>query len=619
MPVTEPIVTMHLTDATALSDSTPTTVDNSSFANISGLKTPHDYYPLFMTLEHNINILDGSLIAFNQSDLSLSYFSNTLSSNDCTSSSTITINFSNTHIIPGIVLYFGDIRAVDKITLTYLYNNSALSSSEFYPDKDEYRVNSGSINFNKIIINFNTTKFPGMFNRLQYIEYGFKYVWNKDNIISATINEEINPISSVVPINTCELTIYDGSNEFNILNKEGVYKYLRPEDKFDVSGVIDGTTYNFGSFYLDTWSGNKPYEIQFNLISPIGLLDKKKYFNGGIIDVKSSVIPTAYDILKSVLDDAGLKINETYTISEDLKDTPILGELPIRTYREIIQLVAFTAKACIDDTRDGIIKIYRQSEAIQNTFPPDILFDPIQLTLSEPVTSITVKTHTYDVPMQESEYENIFEGNLTKNITLRITTDKPIFDVRYKKATGTSYTPYTKFTSGKYYFDFTPDETTGYTIQVSSFKDTEQTYIHNISYPDKAYEPKENVISIDNVTTIFNDCNYFGVEDVKGNIKSFVSNLEKYYVDNTIKIECETIYSEEIKTGTKCSLWVEFNQYCIGTITKQRINLSGGFISNMTIIAQDDNLTAYYFATNGVAHDGTTGQYDLMSNDNFLI
>jgi hypothetical protein len=153
-----------------------------------------------------------------------------------------------------------------------------------------------------------------------------------------------------------------------------------------VYAFVNNTETPMGVYYLDTWDGNKPYEITFNLISILGILDKTTYYGGGIIGY-NEVNPTAYDLIVNILNDAGLTIGEDFAVSEDLKDTKVFGLLPICSHKEAIQNAAFTASACIDDTKDGKIKIYRQNQDIRFTLDQNVLFDPVNVTKNEVVGS----------------------------------------------------------------------------------------------------------------------------------------------------------------------------------------------------------------------------------------
>ena len=616
MPKTKVMVEMDLTDVNIVGDSTSSAINNSTFADISKINEEHTPYSPFMTLEHNICILDGSLEVFDSENLDLSYFSSTLSDDDCISNDKITIDFGESHSIAGVGLDFGTDSFPDKVTLTYFYENKILDANDFYPNNQKYTEKYGCEGFNKIEIEMSTTKFPRMFTRLQSIEYGFKYSWQGENIISCQVNEEVNPVSSKVPINTCSVTIYDKSNEFNILNPQGVYKYLQTKQKFNIYSVVNDTQRQMGVYFLDTWDGNKPYEITFNLISPLGILDRTTYFEGGIIDE----MPTAYDCLVDILNDAGLKIDTDYTISNDLKNTTVLGLIPICSHKEAIQNVAFTANACIDDTRDGIIKIYIQNQDIRFTLESNILFDNVNVSKNEIVTGLDITLYKYDLNTLESDYREVFNGYIDKNQTVRITSTEPIFGIRYKFSSAENFTYLdpnkNDYTTGKFYFDFTASVSGTYLIQIQPFKVITTVYSKRSNVLPNH---KENILKIDKATLLFDRGYFFGTEITVGNIETFANNLMNFYEYNTLKVEFEYLSDCKILSGQRGSIFTEFNQYLIGSMLSQRTNAGSGFLTSGVMIANNNNLTDYYFATDGTNNGTSEGQYELYSNDNFLI
>lgn len=619
---TTAVIEMDLTEENIASDGSVSATHNSGFADISEINTPHNPYNPFMTLEHNICVLDGSLEVYDPQNVSFSYFSSTLSADDCSSSEKITITFNNTHSLAGLVFDFGTHGFLGEITLTYLNSTTVLNANDFYPTGSVYTEKYGCEGFNKIEIEFTETRFPRMFMRLQSIEYGFKYNWKSENIISCQINEEVNPISSKVPINTCQVTIYDKSNEFNILNPKGVYKYLQEKQKFHIYGIINGSQEQMGVYFLDTWDASKPYEITFNLISQLGVLDRTTYYDGGIIGFDDSY--SAYDCLQNILTDAGLTETTDFTISNDLKNINVIGLIPICTHKEAIQNVAFTANACIDDTRDGIIKIYNQNQDTRYNISPNMIFDSVKVNKNEIVTGIDITLHYFDVSTSSSDFKEIFNGYIEANQTIRIMSTEPIFGARYSKDGGSFVNldpnpPSSEYTIGKFYFDFTAGSSGIYLFQVSPFKPSKTIYRKRIQSPIP--NSKENILKIENATLLYDD-GYYWSEPVTGNVSGFSDNLINFYRNNNLKIEFEYLFDGNIKTGQKGSIFTEFNQYCIGSISNQRINLGSGFLSSAVMTANNGNLTDYYFATDGTAGGTTTGQYELYGledEENILI
>lgn len=126
-------------------------------------------------------------------------------------------------------------------------------------------------------------------------------------------------------------------------------------------------------------------------------------------------------------------------------------------------------------------------------------------------------------------------------------------------------------------------------------------------------------MKIDKATLLFDRGYFFGTEITVGNIETFANNLMNFYEYNTLKVEFEYLSDCKILSGQRGSIFTEFNQYLIGSMLSQRTNAGSGFLTSGVMIANNNNLTDYYFATDGTNNGTSEGQYELYSNDNFLI
>jgi hypothetical protein len=226
--------------------------------------------------------------------------------------------------------------------------------------------------------------------------------------------------------------------------------------------------------------------------------------------------------------------------------------------------------------------------------------------------------HYYDFPSSGNDYKDVFNGELNASEIKRIMSREPIFSVRYKKDNSGDFiylTPGEDFTVGKYYFDFTPSVSGVYLFQILPFK--ESTSIYSKRSGKVLPWRKENILRVEKATLLFGSGYYFGTFNNSGNIEKFADNLMNFYEYNTLKIDFEYLSYGSIKTGQKGSIFTDFNQYLIGSILSQRINLSEGLITRCEMIANNKNLTNFYFATNGVDATGNTGQYELDLSVNF--
>jgi hypothetical protein len=171
------------------------------------------------------------------------------------------------------------------------------------------------------------------------------------DIKSAKVVEEFNPISDTLPINTFELVLYSANADFSILNPSGIYATLKNKQPLVVYEICGINTVLIGQYFLDTWENISATQIRFTCSDLLGMLDTVIY-DGGIWLSAISI----GDLVKSILN----SIDIDCEIDPDLYDTPVKGWIPICSYREALQQIAFASGAYITCARQpGIIKIGR--------------------------------------------------------------------------------------------------------------------------------------------------------------------------------------------------------------------------------------------------------------------
>ncbi len=587
------------------SDSTYSTSNNQNFANIENLGNKLISFPKLMTLEHNINVLNGTIQHIQKNKTyGISYCGSNISDRALKVNNS-EINITLKHIIDtdieGITFYFGDTISVGELTVKFISSdNKSILTKLFEPKSNIYKMQVSVSKFKYIKIIFNKTKFPQVYPKLQLIEFGINYYFTNENIISCVIDEEVYPISNILPINTCDITLYSKENEFNPFVHDSMFYALSPNSLINIYGIYNDNRFIMGKFYLDTWDSTKNYELTLHCISILGKLDKIKFYNGGLIGYNNKpTVDNSIKILKDIFNDLGYKENSNYTIQPDITAVPLSGELPVKTYREAIQLVAFTAGYYIDDTRDGIIKIGETTHTNDLYIDKSITFEPIKITENEDITKINVDINNIDY-RSLSEFSTVFKGDLLANETKVIITNNPIISAQYRKGTGEWINIYLQYI-GTYKISIKADSLGGeYAVQTQYFNSEKYTISESMKSDRQI---KDNEISITNNTLLYSYSESGGEE----NITAFIKRIKDYYSYNKYKVEFDFINNGTFRTGKTVSIYTQYNQLMIGTILKQHINLSGGFISTVTMIANNKDLNYDYYAT--------TGNYELICGD----
>ena len=164
------------------------------------------------------------------------------------------------------------------------------------------------------------------------------------DIKSVTLVEEFDPLSATLPIDTLELVLYSTDTDFSIINPSTPYDVLENRQPMVVYEVSGTSQVLIGQFYLDTWENVSDTLIKFNCIDLLGLLDTLTY-KGGIW-----LSPIAMgDLITNILSE----VNIASAIDPDLYSFPITGWIPICSYREALQQIAFAAGASVTGARQG--------------------------------------------------------------------------------------------------------------------------------------------------------------------------------------------------------------------------------------------------------------------------
>lgn len=573
----------ELTEESALKNATFYAENNSDFCTISKLRTNISEYMPFMTLEHNINVLDGTLETFNSSSYDLSYLSTNVSDENCVSTNEIVVSLAETYSIYGITFDFGNIDFLDQISVDYMKDSEIIKSYDLYPNSRYYTSDIFAELFNKIVIKFKSTRFPGMFTKMQYLYLGKIYNWD-DEVLSCDITENVNPISKEIKTNTCELSVYSEENDFNVVDPNGPFRYLGKNQKLKLYVDCDGSEYNFGLFFLDTWDASVKNVIKFNLISPIGILSRITCYDGWFalnpIETPYREGDTVYSALKKLFDNytSDIYSNLSYSVSENLT-TPLFGTIPYGDYKKVIQAIAFCSCASVNDTRDGVIKVSRiiENESSSEINLNNILGEiKVSLIESPSVVELHYTKYEYHDKTEDGKYKELTTLNLTKGVKTKITSSKPIEYVRYKKTSSSQWTYLSDTAYNLYYFDFTPAETATYTFQIIEME-SDNSGLHIFDISEKTNQV-ENVVKIDSDPLIFH-----GVND-NGNDNEFIENIKKYYGNVPYMVEFEFINNGTIKTGDVVTVETDLGYKIKGYLIEQNISLSGGMISKAKVI-----------------------------------
>lgn len=562
----------ELIDVGAKDDSTPGATQNQTFADILLLKQDNADRPPTMTMEWNYSILDGTManLSDNLEDAQYPYFSDSVSdeNGDFETPPVLEVEFEGNHSSAGLSILFDGAYPEEMKVSWYGLDNKIISEVTFYPI-DKYAVLNNNVeNYWKIRIEFVSTKIPYRFLKILNIDYGIKLKWAGENIIKATITEELDPISSELSINTLEHTIYSADKSFNILNPQGIYKFFQPKQKIIVREKIDDELVEMGTFYLDTQSSLSETQISFHAIDALGILDKSQFKKGRIYEDVN-----AGEIIAEIMASAGW---EDYTVSSELESVKISGHIPICSHRQALQQVVFAIRAVVDCSRSDKIKIYRQSRNVTYRVKRDRIFIGGNIQVKNYISDVEITTHHYELKEEETK---IFDGTLQEGLN-EITFSQP--------SVITSLSAGTVIESGVNYAVIQMQSQGICIVMGKQYADHTSTYITSDPYIPAGETRKS--IQVPSATMV-----------TKDNVYLLAESLFNYY--SLRKQANKKILLNNEKVGEWIDIQSQQGMYVNGGIEKQVIDLTGGFLSELSIIGYN-TVDAYLYYTGKEMHTG---------------
>ncbi|OUM86646.1 MAG: hypothetical protein BAA01_11600 [Bacillus thermozeamaize] len=222
--------------------------------------------------------------------------------------------------------------------------------------KPIYTLIRGLDNYGKIVITIRKWAKPYRRARIVEVDFGVVKEYEGDKLIKVNLIEQMNVVGDKLPANELKFTVDNSDREFNILNPEGFYRFLRERQEVRLTlgvEVSDGVFeyINFLGYYLTDWQSDEgALTTTFTARNIFELLEAKEYnkaFSG-----------TLYDLAVDVLTEAGIT---KYEIDKGLQGIPTNGFPEKINARKALQCIGIAGKAAVYQNRQGVITIQRFS------------------------------------------------------------------------------------------------------------------------------------------------------------------------------------------------------------------------------------------------------------------
>ena len=436
---------------------------------------------------------------------------------------TIEINFDNYETAVGITIDFDEISGdyANDLTISWWQNETLLSTKNFFPDGVQYFASNYIQNFNKMIIQFNSTSKPYRYAKISNISYGIVRTFTNSDISQISVIEDVNLLSEQISINTMD---------FNLQNNSGVvfsFQKRQPIKLYFKEKLL-------GIYYItkSTQTSNRTFEIEAE--DMIGALDRYTFLGGMYNNTNVS------EIIASIF---GTLI--PYELDASFASKTITGYIPICTSREALTNIAFVLGAVVTTANSDKILIKPLPTTISQTYDETKVFVDTSLENNDKVTAIEITAYEYTADASV-EAKQLYKGNETKAFVK--------FDNAYHTLACVGGT--------------IVESNCNYAVITLNANSTEMTLT------GKQYDASQTVFSkVDTIITVVDFENKFEFSDCKIinnlNANEVLNRLYDFYITNKNNNSIITLdMSNGGKIGDKVEFETEYQGKKVGYITE---------------------------------------------------
>lgn len=381
-----------LKDTTAIEDSTPSTMDNQTFA-VENLLKQNTAFPDYSTLEEDYFVLDGTMPEMPDDPTDIPFWTSNLSdeNGEFPENPVLTILFTENHTSAGLTFHFvGDYPLLMKIKW-YNLGGDMIAMKSFEPNNRDFFAQNLVEDFGRIDIEFIKTN-PYRYVKLYGLEYGLTLIWDENNIKTATLVEETDPISNTLKANKLTFQFLDIDSEFDLGNEKGLHKALQKNQYMEPFEIVNGTEYPLGKYFLTSPSITKRL-AKMEATDYVGILDNTDFTDGRVYNG---------DLAGTVLEEIFAETGIPYEVEDEIAQVPLYGWLKIQSRRKALREVLFACGAAVETTREGTLRIFKPGRKIKSSITRGRKFSTT-VKQEEYVSDVNVKYTAYVLDSEEKE------------------------------------------------------------------------------------------------------------------------------------------------------------------------------------------------------------------------
>ena len=229
------VITYPVLSETAMQNVSFSAVDESYVSSLYQLTNLNYVDNNLATCEPNMTMLDGTFRYrwYNQ----IGWWSDTLSNSigKFSSGAKLTATLSQKDTVVGFSMHFARTNPVKECTVTVWDGQTELFEEVFTSDNEELIVELPVSDFDKVEVTNFVTAEP--YRRIKMLSFAFGITkrWNRNNIVSASIEESADVTGDTLPINTLKVEFDNSTHEFDLFGATRQYVYRQATNSVSVS------------------------------------------------------------------------------------------------------------------------------------------------------------------------------------------------------------------------------------------------------------------------------------------------------------------------------------------------------------------------------------------------
>jgi hypothetical protein len=359
-------------------------------------------------------------------------------------------------------------------------------------------------------------------------------------------------------------------DDFNLGNPNGLHSYIQNGQVVDSYEYVRGDKIYLGRKFISKFSSQNGL-VKFTTQSYLGLMDAIDYHKGDIYNsgIKAGIL------IDDLMDTCGIT---DYEVDQDVYDTIVYGTLKSGTCRNCLREILFATQAMIDTTGISGIKIYRRTKQVRGSVGRDVKIST-KVTKKEYISGVAVSYKTYELDSNNGSGE-IVSGLYPAGDNL-VTWDSPHDSITASAGT--------IIESGKYYCILRLAQESTVTISGYSYSEHEFTVYKKDAYLEPGQQ--ENIKKFSG--TLLNVDLAKTVAEHIYEYYSYVLQLDIKYLADDEKMKHFTLIQNPDSN---------YNDY-IAQYEKITTNLTGGYVSDATLVGYYDLKNSRYYADSELIAD----------------